>query len=82
VLQVNYDEKNAKGRDDVSDYSAQSEDSEQESGDEAGIDKPALKVRATLCLQIKLAKQALQHSVSCSKMAIPTSPLLKLCIFA
>ncbi|KAL0051035.1 hypothetical protein WJX82_000961 [Trebouxia sp. C0006] len=40
---VNYDEKNAKGRDDVSDYSAQSEDSEQESGDEAGIDKSALK---------------------------------------
>ncbi|KAL0033469.1 hypothetical protein WJX77_010766 [Trebouxia sp. C0004] len=40
---VNYDEKNAKGRDNVSDYSAQSEDSDQESGDEAGIDKPALK---------------------------------------
>ncbi len=80
MLQVNYDEKNAKGRDDVSDYSAQSEDSDQESGDEAGIDKPALKVRATLCL--KLATQAMQHSVSCTKMAIPTSPLLKLCIFA
>lgn len=47
---MNYDEKNAKGRDDVSDYSAQSEDSDQGSGDEAGIDKPALKVRAALCL--------------------------------
>jgi len=73
---VNYDEKNAKGRDDVSDYSAQSEDSDQESGDEAGIDKPALEVRATLCLKPKLAKQAMQHSVSCSQMAIRTSPLL------
>jgi len=73
---VNYDEKNAKGRDDVSDYSAQSEDSDQESGDEAGIDKPALKVRAMLCLKLKLAKQAMQHSVSCSKRAICTSPLL------
>jgi hypothetical protein len=62
VLQVNYDEKNAKGRDDMSDYSAQSEDSDQESGDEAGIDKPALKVRAAVCLKLKLAKQAMQHN--------------------
>ena len=76
MLQVNYDEKNAKGRDDASDYSAQSKDSDHESGDEAGVDKPALKVRATLCLKLKLAKQAMQHSVSCSKMAIRTSPLL------
>ena len=79
---MNYDEKNAKGRDDVSDYSAQSEDSDQESGDEAGIDKPALKVRATLCFKLKVVKQAMQHSVSCSKVANSTSPLLKLCIFA
>lgn len=40
-MQVNYDEKTSKGRDDASDYSAQSEDSGEESGEE---DMPALKV--------------------------------------
>ncbi len=48
VSQVNYDEKNAKGREDVSDYSAQSEESGDEScGEEADLDKPALKASST-----------------------------------
>lgn len=44
LLQVNYDEKHAKGRDDASDYSAQSDVSGEESGDDATHDKRASKV--------------------------------------
>ena len=40
-VQVNYDEKIGKGKDDASDYSAQSEESAEESGEE---DMPASKV--------------------------------------
>ena len=40
-MQVNYDEKTGKGRDDASDYSAQSGDSGEDSGEE---DTPASKV--------------------------------------
>ena len=43
-LQVNYDEKTGKGKEDASDYSAQSEDSGQESGEEGPFGKPASKV--------------------------------------
>ena len=41
---MNYDEKHGKGRDDASDYSAQSDASGEESGDDATIDKRASKV--------------------------------------
>lgn len=40
-VQVNYDEKTGKGKDDASDYSAQSDESGEESGEE---DMPASKV--------------------------------------
>lgn len=62
LLQVNYDEKHAKGRDDASDYSAQSDASGEESGDEATIDKRASKVCSARPLLLRISQvDALKH---------------------
>lgn len=62
ALQVNYDEKHAKGKEDASDYSAQSDDeyAEDSGGEEdASFDKPALKARAPALASLSNVHQAL-----------------------